>query len=97
MPKKRSYPYRLGSPKTPNPMKEMSWCFSKHIYVSCQIEGKKVNGQWEMGNRYKLTIKQGSKYSETDYIYTKDDIMDAIYDTYIKLYEMNYGKETKKQ
>ena len=46
-----------------------------------------------MGNRYKITIKQGSKYSETPYEYTKENVMDAIYYTYIKLYEMNYVKE----
>lgn len=74
-------------------MKEMSWCFSKHIYVSCSIEGFKVGQYWEMGNKYKITIRQGSKYSETPYEYTKENVVDAIYDTYRKLYEMNYVKE----
>ena len=95
MPKKKSYPYRLGQPKTENPMKEMSWCHSKHIYVSCEIQGFKVGRQWEMGNKYRLTIKQGKKYSESEYMYNKDEIVDAVYDTYRKLYEINYGKETK--
>lgn len=93
MPKKQSYPYRLSSPKTDNPMKEMSWCFSRHIYISCQIEGIKEGSYWKQGNRYKLTIKQGDRYSETGYDYTKDDVVDAIYDTYRKVYNMNYGKE----
>lgn len=93
MPKKKSYPYRLGSPTKPNPMKEMSWCFSRHMYVSCKVQGFKVGQYWEMGNKYCLTIRHGDKYKESEYIYTKDNIMDAIYDAYIYLYERNYGKK----
>jgi hypothetical protein len=93
MPKKKSYPYRLGKPKTENPLKEMSWCVNKHIFVSCKIQGFKVGGQWEMGDKYCLTVKQGDRYKESEYIYDKNNIVDAIYDTYRFIYERNYGKE----
>lgn len=95
MPKKKSYPYRLGHPKTPNPLKEMSWAETRHIRISCQIKGFKNGGQWEQGNKYKLTVMQGDRYSETGYDYTKDDVVDAIYDAYRKLYNMNNGKKKK--
>lgn len=95
MPKKKSYPYRLAHPKTANPMKEMSWCHSKHFYVSCEIQGFKVGSQWEMGNLYCLTIRSGDNIRKSEYIYTKDDVVDAIYDTYRYLYKHNYGKKTK--
>lgn len=95
MPKKKTYPYRIGYPNTPNPLKEMSWAETRLIRISCEIEGFKVDGQWEMGDRYKLTIRQGEKYSETPYDYTKDNVMDAIYAAYRKLYNMNNGKKTE--
>jgi len=95
VPKKKSYPYRLKAPKTDNPMKEMSWCEEKHIYVSCKIEGKKLGGQWEMGKYYCLTIRQGDQYRESEYKYTKEDVVDAIYDAYRFIYQKNYGKETE--
>ena len=94
MPKKKSYPYRLAHPKSPNPMKEMSWCHSRHIYVSCKIEGWKSGGQWEMGKHYCITVRNGEQYKESEYIYTKDDIVDAIYDTYRYIYNKNYGKKS---
>lgn len=95
MPKKKTYPYRLAHPKTPVPMKEMSWAETRHIRISCQIQGFKNGGQWEQGNKYKLTVMQGDRYSETGYDYTKDDVVDAIYDAYRKLYNMNNGKKRK--
>lgn len=93
MPKKKSYPYRLGHPKSMNPMKEMSWCIENHITVSCKIQGFKVGSQWEMGDKYCLTIRQANNYKESEYKYTKEDVVDAIYDAYRYIYERNYGKE----
>lgn len=95
MPKKKSNPYALGQPKTPNPMKEMSWCINKHVYVSCDIEGFKVGNQWEMGDKYRLVIKKGDVVRRSEYIYTRENIVDAIYDTYREIYKINHGKETK--
>ena len=95
MPKKKSYPYRLAHPKTDNPLKEMSWCIAKHIYVSCEIQGFKVGSQWEMGDKYCLTIKHGKNKRKSEYTYTKEDVVDAIYDTYREIYNRNYGKERK--
>jgi hypothetical protein len=93
VPKKKSYPYRLGSPKTANPIKEMSWCIENKMIVSCKIQGFRVNGQWEMGNKYCLTIRNGDQYKESEYTYDKSNIVDAIYDAYKYIYERNYGKE----
>ena len=95
MPKKKSYPYRLGYPKTPNPLKEMSWCVENKMYVSCDIEAYKVDGYWEMGDRYRLTIRNGAHFRKSEYIYTKEDVVDAIYETYRELYNRNYGKKRK--
>lgn len=93
MPKVKKSIYRLGSPKTPNPDKEMSWCFSKHIYVSCRPEAIKDGRYWKQGKFYAVTIKQGDKYRESEYKYTQDNIVDAIHDTYRLIYQNNYGKE----
>jgi len=95
VPKKKSNPYALTYPKTSNPLKEMSYCINKHIYVSCSIEGSKIGSQWEMGDRYCLTIRYGDDFRKTDYIYTKDNVVDAIYDTYREIYKMNHGKKTE--
>lgn len=92
MPKTRVNPYALKYPKTPNPMKEMSWCFSRHIYVSCNIEAWKEGSQWVQGDRYCITVRQGEQYQETEYKFTKEDVVDAIYDAYRHLYNKNYGK-----
>jgi len=93
MPRVKSYPYRLGYPKTDNPLKEMSWCINKHIYVSCSIEAFKVGSQWEMGDKYCLTIRNGDQYRKSEYIYTKDNVVDAIYETYKQIYNKNYVEE----
>lgn len=95
MARKKLNPYALSYPKTPNPLKEMSWCINKHIYVSCNIQAFKVGSQWEMTDKYCLTIKNGDRYRESDYIYTKDNVVDAIYDTYREIYKVNHGKKTK--
>lgn len=92
MPKKKDKPFALGHPKTSNPMKEMSWAETRHIRISCEIEALKVGKYWEMGNKYKLTIRQGDRYKDTGYDYTKDNVVDAIYEAYRELYRMNYGK-----
>jgi hypothetical protein len=95
VPKKKSYPYALKYPKSPNPLKEMSKCIENKIYVSCDIEAFKVGGYWEMGNKYRLVIKNGSDTRRSDYVYDKDNIVDAIYDTYREIYKRNYGKQTE--
>lgn len=41
---------------------------------------------------YCLTIRQGLDYKESEYKYTKEDIVDAIYDAYRYIYDKNYGK-----
>lgn len=95
MPKKKVNPYALSYPKTPNPMKEMSWCISNHIHVSCKIQGFKIGRQWEMGDKYCVTIRQGNKYRESEYIYNKDNVVDAIYSAYVFIYNKKYGEETE--
>lgn len=87
-PKKKA----VGSPKTPNPVKEMQWCFSKHIYVTWEPEAIYQAGYYKQGSMYKVTIRQGEKIRDSGYIYTKDEIIDAVNDTYRKLYQMNHGK-----
>jgi hypothetical protein len=95
MPKIKTNPYRLGSPKTANPMKEMSWCFSRHIKVNIEPEAIKEGRDWKMTFMYQLVVTQGDRKSESGYIYTRDNVMDAMYDAYRKIYQMNYGKTTE--
>lgn len=85
----------FGSPKTPNPDKEMSWCFTKHIYVTVEPEAVMEGRYWKQTGRYAIKIRQGKKERISEFDYTKDTIVDAINDAYRKLYELNYGKETK--
>jgi hypothetical protein len=95
MPRIKKNQFQLGSPKGKNPMKEMSWCISKHTYVSCIPEAIKENGYYRQTNRYALTIRQGQNYRQSEFIYTKDNIQDAIQDTYREIYKRNYGKTTE--
>jgi len=89
MAKTRVNPYALKYPKTANPMKEMSWCIENKITVSCSIEGEQIGGYWEMGNKYCLTVRNGDQYKESEYIYDKSNIVDAIYDAYRYIYNKN--------
>jgi len=41
MAKKKESPYRLGTPKTDSPMKEMSWCLNNRIKVNIDPEAVK--------------------------------------------------------
>lgn len=97
MAKKKSYPYRLGQPKTLNPMKEMSWCLSRHIKVNIEPEAVKTAKGWDTTGRYQLVMSQGNKISKSGYLFNKENVVDAVYDAYRKTYELNYGKETEEQ
>jgi hypothetical protein len=92
MGKPKAQPHRLGNPKTPNPTKEMSWCFSKHIYVYCNVEALFDGRYYKTGSRYSIVIRRGNDIRETEYKYDKNNITDAIFDTYRQIYKMNYGK-----
>jgi len=93
MPKVKKSPFQLGSPKTDSPMKEMSWCFSRHIKINVEPEAIKEGNEWKMTMRYQLVVNQGNRKRESGYIYTKDNVMDALFDAYRKIYQMNYGKK----
>ena len=93
MPKRRKK--RVGSPKTPNPVKEMQWCFSKHIYVTWEPEAVRDGAYWKETGKYRVVIRQGEKVSETEYIYHGDKIIDKVNETYRQLYQINNGKKTK--
>lgn len=95
MPRIKKNPYQLGPPRGEHPMDEMSWCIAKHIYVSCKPEAIKEGRYWKQTNMYALTIRYGDKYRQSEFIYNKDDIMTAIWDTYREIYNKNYGKETE--
>jgi len=93
MAKVKKEPYRLGTPKTDNPMKEMSWCFKNHIKVNVDPEAIYENGGYKMTGRYQIIISQGSRKSASGYIYNKDNVTDAVFDAYRETYKMNNGKE----
>ena len=87
-------PYRLGSPKGENPFKEMSWCFSKHIYVSCVPKAVLEGKYYKQLNEYALTIKANGEIRQSEFIYNKDNIQDAIWNTYREIYKRNCKDES---
>lgn len=94
MPKIKKNPFQLGSPKTANPMKEMSWCLERHIRVVIDPEAiQQPNGEWKQTSRYQVSIHQGDRIRESGYIYSKDDVQDAVLEAYRQIYKMNYGKK----
>lgn len=94
MPKVKKSPFQLGSPTTDNPVKEMSWCFEHHIRVVVDPEAiKEPNGEWKQTSRYQVSIHQGDRIRESGYIYTKDNVLDAVHEAYRQIYKMNYGKK----
>lgn len=86
---------RVASPKTPNPVKEMQWCFSKHIYVIWEPEAVQEGAYWKETGKYRITIRQGEKVKSTEYIYDGSNIIDNVNDTYRKLYQINNGEKRK--
>ena len=95
MAKKKQSPFRLGTPKTDNPMKEMSWCLKNHIKVNVEPEAKKEGRSWKMTGRYQIIISQGNRSSESGFIYDKNNVTDAVFDAYRKTYQINNGKKTE--
>lgn len=96
MPKKKEVGrFSLGKPETIHPTKEIIWCHSKHIYVCIDPEAIKDGKYWKQTDRYQVKIKNGNNVRQSGYIYNKHDVTDAAYNTYRKIYEMNYGKEKK--
>ena len=86
--------YRLGSPKTDNPVKEMLWCFSKNIRVIIEPEYfKNAKGDYEMTMMYQVVAEQGNKRQSSGYIYNRDNVVDAVNDAYRKIYQKNAKKE----
>ena len=85
----------VASPKTDNPVEEMQWCFSKHIYVTWEPESYFDGTYHKQGNKYKVVIKHGDKVTDSGYIFTGNDIIDAVNDTYREIYKRNYGKTKK--
>lgn len=92
MPKKKKNT-GFGSPKTFNPMDEMSWCFKRHIYITTEPEVYKGDDGWKMTGNFAIKISQGQKQRLSEYKYNKDNVMDAIFDAYREIYKRNYGKE----
>ena len=92
MAKIKKNPYQLGSPKGDLPMKEMSWCMARKVYVSCKPKAVLEGKYWKQLNEYCLTIRNGDNYKESEYIYNKDNVMNAIWDTYKYIYKKNYDE-----
>lgn len=87
----------VASPKTENPVKQMQWCWSKHIYVTWEPEAVLEKGYYRQLNSYKIVIRHGDKVKDSGYIYTGDNIIDAVNDAYREIYKRNYnGTKTKK-
>lgn len=88
-------PTKLGFPKASNPYKEMQWCLAKSIKVFLEPETRKITAnEYQMTGNYRVVIEQGARSPRrTDYIYDRNNICDAVNDTYVKIYNLNYGKE----
>jgi len=93
MPKNRKR--TIASPKTDNPVKEMQWCFKKHIYVTWEPEAILQGGYYKQTGKYRINIRNGQQLNHSEYIYTGQDIIDAVHDTYREIYKRNYGKRKK--
>lgn len=76
----------INTCKTENPMKEMSWCFKRGIYVFMEPNPKQPT-------MFRVVIKQGDNTNESDYKYTVRNIQDIVFDAYRELYKRNYGKK----
>ena len=85
----------IASPKTDNPVKEMQWCFKKHIYVTWEPEAILDGGYYKQTGKYRVNIRNGQQEKHSEYIYTGDNIIDAVNDTYREIYKRNYGKRKK--
>lgn len=85
----------IASPKTDNPVKEMQWCFKKHIYVTYEPEAILDGGYYKQTGKYKVVVRHGENTKDSGYIYTGNDIIDAVNDTYREIYKRNYGKTKK--
>lgn len=93
MPKKKISPFLLGSPKTDNPIKEMSWCLAHHIKVNIEPEAVKEDGYWKMTMRYQIVVSQGNRKNYSGYIFNKDNVTDAVFDAYRNIYQRNHAKK----
>lgn len=85
----------IASPKTDNPVKEMQWCFKKHIYVTYEPEAILQGGYYKQTGKYRINIRNGQQVNHSEYIYTGDNIIDAVNDAYRYIYQKNYGKRKK--
>lgn len=90
-PKKKA----VASPKTENPVKEMQWCFRKHIYVTWEPEAILEGGYYKQTSRYKIVIRHGQETKDSGYVYNASNIIDAVNDTYREIYKRNHGKRKK--
>lgn len=85
----------IASPKTSNPVKEMQWCFKKHIYVTYEPEAVLEKGYYRQTGKYEVVIRQADKVRRSGFLYTGQDIIDAVNDTYREIYKRNNGTKTK--
>lgn len=80
-------------PTSENPVKEMQWCFDRGIRVCVIPEANKVGRNHIATGKYGLEIKRGSGSSFSGYLYTSNNINEAINETYRKIYQLNNGKK----
>jgi hypothetical protein len=82
----------FGSPTTENPIEEMSWCFGKNIRILIDPEALKgADGYWKQTGRYRLVVDNAGKRKESDWLYNKDNVVDAVNDLYREIYKRNNG------
>ena len=84
--RKKKSNYTINTCKTQNPMKEMSWCLKRGIFVFIEPNPKQQT-------MFRVVIKQGNNTNDSDYKYTVKDIQDVVFDAYRELYRRNYGKK----
>lgn len=90
MPKPKK-PQGFAPAKTANPVNEMLWCFENKIRVVVEPEAyQEANGYWKQTGKYALVVDNAGTRKQSDFLYTKENITDAVNDLYREIYKRNY-------
>ena len=88
--RKINYEYE-GEP----PHKEMSWCIANEIIVCMDRYAEVIKGKYYERDLYRIVVKYGNEDKKGDYKYTHKNIINAVWNAWIRLYKINNGKEEK--
>jgi hypothetical protein len=85
--KKIRYNYE-GDP----PHKEMSWCIKHDILVYMDRYAEKVGRNYEERDLYRIVVEYGNRQKEGEYKFTHKTIVNAVWNAWKQLYNINNVK-----